>query len=194
MATNYNIPSQTTDSITLGQCILYGQSYTTPTAAGVTPYNNGTDFGTIDEVTLEVTRTLLSCKQGTPQRTTIKHCIEEVGTLNVKGWEWNIENMYRALGAGTTAITGSSERYDFGGTISVANLQLEVFHRTPTGATISLDIWKCSGNGALTYPFNPSDYNKFDYSFDLWNGTSDWLGTTLSAGSQLYRYRRLNAS
>lgn len=185
----YNVPSTDTTVIDLGQCIVKGDLYRTPTAAGVTPEK---DFGVVEEVSLEITRQLLSCYQGTPKRLIAQHCIQEDGVLKVKGWQWDIDAMKYALGAGTTTIVGTAEQFDFGGLMSLAQLQLMLQHTTPTGATLYIDMWKACGNGSLIYSFNPSDYNKFDYTFNLWHGESDWVGGTLTAGQNIYRYRRDN--
>jgi len=187
--TDYNTPTVNTDDVTLGQCIIYCDPYRTPTAAGVTPT---TDVGSIDEVTVSVARELLTMNQGTPQVMQIQYVIGETGTVKIKGWEWNFNNFYKVLSAGSTSTSGREDYYDFGGEMDVHPMQIRLMHQMPTGATIYLDFWKCTGAGTLDFAFNPKDFNKFDYSFNLWRGVSNWIGETLAVGARLFRYTKVN--
>ena len=182
-----NVPTYDTEDITLGQCKVFIDNYSTPSASGVTP---STDMGAIDEATVSISRDLLDLKQGVPQLLIQQWAIGEVGTLNVKGWEWNQENFYKVFAAGSTSNSGSDLYYDFGGDIAVRTVQIRLEHITPVGATIWLDFWKCSGNGALDFMFNPTDFNKFDYTFNLWRGAANWIAGSLT-GSRLFKYSRI---
>ena len=187
--TDYNTPVYKTEDITLGQCIVYIDPYRTPSAAGVTP---STGVGAIDECTVSVQREYLDFIQGTPQNLIEQYCIGEKGQLKIKGWEWNFNNFYKVMASGSTSASGSEEYYDFGGEISVQKVQIRLEHRTPAGATIYLDFWKASGSGKLDFPFNPKDFNKFDYEYNLWRGTANWINTTLAAGEYLFKYTKVN--
>lgn len=187
---DHNIPSYDCDDITLGQCLVYMQKYTAPSALGVTP---SIDVGAVDEVKATINRELLDLKQGTPRLLIQQWAVEEVGSLELKGWEWNIENMYKVLAAGSTNISSETETYDFGGDYLVQPVQIRLFHRTPTGATIFLDFWRASGDGSIEFQFNPTDFNKFDYKFNLWRGLSNWVAGSLAVGTRLFRYTRINA-
>ena len=186
---DYNIPGYDVDSITLGQCIILMDPYRTPSALGITP---STDVGAIDEATISINRELLDLKQGTPQLLIQQWAIGESGQLTLKGWEWNIENFYKVFAAGSTGINGSEETFEFGGDYMVQPVQIRLQHMTPTGATIFLDFWRCTGSGSLEFQFNPADFNKFDYTFNLWRGLSNWTDDTLTVGTRLFKYTRIN--
>ena len=187
--TDYNIPDYDVDSITLGQCIVYIDPYRAPTALGITPT---TDVGAIDEATISISRELLDLKQGTPQLLLQQWAIGEAGQLTLKGWEWNINNFYKVFAAGSTSSLGDIETFEFGGDYNVQPVQVRLQHLTPNGATIYLDFWRCTGAGTLEFQFNPTGFNKFDYTFNLWRGLSNWTAGVLAVGTRLFKYTRIN--
>jgi hypothetical protein len=188
---DYNLPNYDVDSITLGQCIVYMDPYRAPTLSGVTP---STDVGAIDEATISISRELLDLKQGTPQLLVQQWAVGETGQLKLKGWEWNINNFYKVFAAGATSVSGHEESFLFGGDYTVQPVQVRLQHKTPNGATIFLDFWRCTGSGSLEFQFNPKDFNKFDYTFNLWRGLTNWTNEALAVGTRLFRYTRINPS
>lgn len=108
----------------------------------------------------------LRCYQ--PKNLLAPDCLLFSNKLTLKGWEWNISNFYKVYATGTTSVTGDKEVMEFGGDYTVRPVQIRLQHLTPTGATIYLDFWRCTGSGSLEFQFNLSDFNKFDYTFDLW--------------------------
>jgi hypothetical protein len=186
---DYNIPNYDVDSITLGQCVVYMDSYRAPTPEGVTPR---TDVGAIDEATISINREFLDLKQGTPQILVQQWAIGETGKLSFKGWEWNVNNFSKVFAAGTTSGVNDTETFELGGDYIVKPVQIRLMHMTPTGATIYLDFWRCTGSGSLEFHFNPTDFNKFDYDFNLWRGLSNWTADTLAVGTRLFKYTRIN--
>ena len=186
--TDNNIPSYDVDEVTLGQCIVYMDLYTAPTSAGVTP---STDVGAVDEVSFTASRELLDLWQGTPQTLIQQWAVKETGVLTLKGWQWDYQQMYNILADGTTAYTSPTESLDFGGGYTVQPVQIRLMHQCPTGATIYLDFWRASGAGELTFNFNPSDFNKFDYNFNIWKGVSNWTAGSLTRGIRMFKYTRV---
>lgn len=185
-----NVPSVTSDNVTLGQCVVYLDNYRSPSAAGVTP---STDIGAVDEVSMKITRTFLELKQGVPQLLIDQWCIDEIGEMTLKGWEWDKENWYKVLAAGATSTGLNSESYyDFGGDYTVGDVQIRIFHQMPSGATIYLDLWKASGNGELSFMFNPTDFNKIDYTFKIMRASADWVGSTLTQGQRMFKYTKID--
>jgi hypothetical protein len=174
----------------MGQCIAYIDSYAAPISGGVTPT---TDVGAVDNAVVSINRDLLTLEQGTPLLTIEQWSIRDAGTLTLNGWEWNQENFYKVLGAGTTStggLGGTEIIYDFGSDFQVNPLQIRLEHVMPSGATINMDFWRVGPPGALDFNFNKEDFNKFDYTFNLWRGLADWTATDLGAGTRVFRYRR----
>lgn len=176
-----NITDYDLDDITLGQCAILIQNYTAPSGAGVTPT---VEIGGVDECTVELNRELLEFRQGTPQLDIELYNIYDSGMLRVKGWEWNVANMYKAYGAGATTGT-TTETFDFGGDYTVQKLQVRVVHEFPSGATLWVDLWRIAPTGNLAFNFNPRDFNKFDYEFKILRGAAGWINESLTRGTRL---------
>ena len=92
----FNVPSYDTARFTFGPGILYMG------APGTTPL---IDIGAVrGDAELNIERTLLEMKQGTPQTRVKAYAVEEKVTLKVTGVEWDLDNLSYALGAGVTSV------------------------------------------------------------------------------------------
>ena len=137
---DFNVPIYQSDKVTLGQCIVYMNLYTDPQPEGSTP---STDIGAIDELTLTVNRELLNFEQGTPRMICDQFASRDAAQLTFKGWEWNYNTQYNALGAGIT-LADVNETLRYGGKIQTDKVQIMLEHQAPDGATTPL-----SGEGPV---------------------------------------------
>lgn len=182
----YNVPVYDTDRISFGPGILYMG------APGTTPL---VDVGAIKEGgEFSVERKSLQVKQGSPKTLIAEYVQEEEVKIKVSGIEWNLDNLAYILGAGTTAgIGGVTETFEFGGAMTKNNRALRFVHRTPSGATIDIHIFKGQGAGKIAIPFNDADPHEFPYEFTALEGTTDFTGQALAAGKKLFKIIRTKA-
>jgi len=176
-----NVPSGTTNNISFGPATIFlGASGTTPTV----------DVGYIDNDT-GVEIVLMNKKrditQGNPKVKLYTFSQEQGVTVKLTGIEWNNTNFAYALGAGTTAISGSEKSFTFGGDPIAKTCALQIQHYMPvTGHTMMYYCWKAVSDGDLTMALT-HDEHKFPYSFALQRASTDWAGNTLTYDKQLLK-------
>src|SRR5262245_41469480 len=102
-----NVPAYDTSRISFGPGILYlGPVGSTPTI----------DVGAVKgDFSLEIKRTPLEVKQGSPQSLIIEYVVDEAVTFKGTGIEWNLDRLADILGAGVTTISGPVTSIAFGG-------------------------------------------------------------------------------
>lgn len=183
-ARDYNVPAGDPTEITFGQCVIYGNPYQTPTAAGITP---STSLGFIEECKVSLTRKPLDLMQGVPRNLLYRWAIAESGKMTWKGFQWNRDYMYMQAGNGATS--GSTD-IAIGGSTTWNASQFVVQHAFQDGSKVaSLDIYRAFSAGTLEFNFNPEDFNKFDYEFDLAMGFAGWCAESLLPGLRVVNYR-----
>ena len=96
-------------------------------------------------------------------------------------------------------LVGGTDILTFGGELSFAEVALRLTHSTPKGATITVDVYKAQGTGAIEMTFGddvhnfPMEFNAM-VPFDPCTKTVvDWSGNTLLPGAQLFRITIVNA-
>ncbi len=179
-----NVPGYTTNNISLGPGVLYIGP------AGATP---SLDVGAIAEDGMEftVTREYLEVFQGSPRQRIIQFVTDEGYELVVNSIEWNLMNLYYALGAGVTSSSASQDIFSFGGDPATANVAVKVTHTLPTGQTMSFYLWRCQPSGEWQLSMKQNEIQQFPFSFAGLISTMAWDGVTaLGSGSQLFRIIR----
>jgi hypothetical protein len=178
-----NIPSYTVNNISLGPGILYiGLAGTTPTI----------DAGAISEDGMEfnVTREFLEVFQGQPRTLITTFPISETVELTIQGIEWDLMQLPMALGCGVTTFSSTLETFSFGGDTANDRVAVIVQHAMPSGNTVSIYLWTAEPLGEWTMSMAPDTLHTFPYSFRAVVSTTDWGGTALPVGQQLFRIVR----
>ncbi len=175
----YNVPSYTTNNISIGPGILF------LAAAGTTPT---VDVGAVRSGELTITREKLDVDQGFPAQPIVSYAVGEDVTLTINAIEWDFTHLAQALGSGV--VTGSTQ-FDFGGDPNFSEVALKYQHRMAAGSTIVIDIWKANGSGEITTTFG-DDVQEFPYSFMALNSDTDWASNTLGDTTSMFQIRRTN--
>lgn len=180
----YNIPSYDETRMSIGPGILYLAAY----SSGVSPAS-ANDIGAVQDSTLRIARTKLDVFQGSPRTKVTAFAQQEEVTLECMGIEWNFQTMARALGAGTaTAMNVAQPSFEFGDTVTFSNVSVWFRHQMPGGSYMHCYIWKANGSGEMEVTFGEgNDLHQFPYSFSALEESTDWAGTTLTAGKKLYK-------
>lgn len=178
-----NVPSYTVNNISLGPGILY---------LGLTGSTPSQDAGAISEDGMEfnVTREFLEVFQGQPRQLITTFPISESAELTISGIEWNLMKLPLALGAGVTTWSSTKETFSFGGDPGVDEVALIVQHAMPSGNTVSIYFWRAQPSGEWNMSMAPDTLHTFPYSFKALVATTDWGGTALPVGQQLFRVVR----
>lgn len=179
----FNVPTVTTNDISFGPAVLYLG------VAGTTPL---TDVGAISEdgVTIEVTSEKRYISQGNPKVPVYSFSQTQGAMLKVTGIQWDFDNFARALGAGTTTVSGSAETFSWGGDPIVTQCALHVQHyMAVTGNTMNVYVWKATSESGLSLPFG-QDEHAFEYSYTALRTATDWGGGTLAPRVQLLKIDR----
>ena len=178
----YNVPSYDASRFTFGPGILYMGP------AGSTP---AIDVGAVKgDASLEIERTLLELKQGTPHSTVAQFCVEESIMLKLTGVEWNLNNLSYNLGAGVTSLSGANEILEFGGDMAMNNRAWRYVHIAPDGSTIDIHLFSAQGNGKLTINMKEKDFHEFAYEFEALEGSVDFTNTALAAKKKKFKIIR----
>lgn len=179
----FNVPTVTTNDISFGPAVLYlGVAGATPT----------TDVGSITEdgVSIEITSEKRYISQGNPKIPVYNFSQTQGAKVTVTGIEWNFDNFARAMGAGTTSVSGSAETFSFGGDPIVTECALHIQHyMAVTGNTMNVYVWKASSDMGLTLPLG-QDEHQFEYSYTALRSATDWNGNTLAPRVQLIKLSR----
>ena len=177
----YNVPSYTTEKLSFGPGVVYIG------AAGETPV---TDIGAVDEgMSLTHSVELLDILQGNPRQLIESLRLSESVAFAFSGFEWNIDNLPELLGAGQ--VTGTDE-FGYGGDLRSIHCSLKCVHQMPPaagatlGGTVIIEIWdsRAARDMAITFGM---DLHNFPVTFNAINTTTDWGGSALAEGVQLYR-------
>jgi len=167
-----NVPIVTKENFSFGPGVLYAGS-----DCGLCPT---VDIGAVRSgAELVVTREKIVVEQGSPYQLIAQYVLRETVVFTITGIEWNIENLQRALGAGTIAIppttsgaAATDKRFRFGGAMGVCSLSLCFRHHTAEGDEVWVKLWCAQGNGEITVTFG-DDIHEFPYGFTAVQGTQD---------------------
>ena len=145
-----------------------------------------TDVGAVRSgMNFAITRDLVDINQGNPATLVKSFVTTESGVLTLTGLQWDFANFAKALGISDP----SGDTMDLGGALTMRELAIKVVHYTPAGTTYELRIWRARGGGNLTFNFT-DDPHEFEYTFNAILATTDWAGSALSAGAQLFQLVR----
>lgn len=179
---SYNVPSYDSTRFTFGPGILYMG------APGATP---SIDIGAVKgDASLDIERTLLEVKQGTPHSTVAQYAVEESIVLKVTGIEWNLNNLAYCMGAGITSVSGANEVLEFGGDMGMNNRALRYVHIAPDGSTIDMHIFKAQGNGKLNISMKEKDFHEFAFEFEALEGSVDFTNAALASNKKKFKIIR----
>jgi hypothetical protein len=191
-----NIPAYDTQNFSFGPGVLF--------LAGMTV--NSPELFSDDELvdvggvrsgsTFAVTRTRLEVNQGSPITLTTQFVTQESAILTVNGIEWKLSQIDKALGAGVvvgTDAAGSTTTLGFGGDLNVKEVGVKFQHVMPSGATLTLRLWRAQGQGEITLTFG-DDIHEIPYSFATLQANDTWQdvdgvtnSATLGTSEQLFK-------
>jgi hypothetical protein len=180
IAMAFNVPTYHTDRLSFGPGVIFiGTAGATPT----------TDIGAVDEgMTLTHGVELLDVRQGNPGRLIKSFRTSDSVTFAFSGFEWNLDNLPKLLGAGHT----SGDEFGYGGDLSITEVSLKLVHQMPpksgaaVGSTVIIEIWKARANGDLTMTFG-ADLHSFPVTFSALHSTQNWWLEDLDSGHEYYR-------
>lgn len=178
-----NMPTVTRDDISFGPARLFLG------AAGATPT---VDVGAIGEdgVSVEFAADVKDITQGNPKLVEFSFAQSQSVMVKVTSIEWNFDNLVHALGAGNTTVTGTYEKFGFGGEPCIEDVALHVQHQMcRTGDTLNIYVWRAQGEGNVTLPFT-QDEHQFAYSWKALRSATDWAGNSLPSDEQLIQIFR----
>jgi hypothetical protein len=116
-------------------------------------------------------------------------------------WESTASEAILAASIATSEATAAIEGTDvltFGGDLSFTEVAIQLTHSTPKGATITIDIYKAQGNGAVEMTFGDDVHNfPMEFAamvpFDPCTKTVlDWSGAALAPGKQMFKITIVN--
>lgn len=137
---------------------------------------------------LAITRSVLEVRQGSSQALVKQYVTQEAVQLTVRGIEWNIEHLLKALGTGITSTEGGYTVLGFGSDINMAEVAVMFKHTLPTGKLLYIDLWKASPAGEITITFG-DDLHEFPYVFKALDCATEWDGSAISDSRRLMRMR-----
>lgn len=178
-----NIPAFTTDNISLGPGIVFiGPVGATPTV----------DVGAIQEDGIEftVTRELLEVFQGSPKSRIANFVTGETVEMTAQTLEWNLLNLPFAMGTGVTTSSATIDTYAFGSDPDLDEVALRIQHALPSGHTVLIDIWRAQPIGEWTMTLAQDELQQFPFGFRALVATTEWDGSALPVGEQLFRITR----
>lgn len=150
------------------------------------------DVGAISEDGMEftVSREFIEVYQGQP-RTLIKTFpSQEVVEVTCNGIEWNLFNLPLALGSGVTTTSATQDTFAFGADPANDEVAVHIQHALPSGNTVSIYIWRAQPSGEWSMSLSQDTIHTFPYSFKALQATTEWDGSTLPVGEQLFRIVR----
>ena len=110
-----------------------------------TPINN---TGFVDEAVIELSYKPVDLYDMFPKSI---FC-NTIGTLELKQWEWNFDEFIQIYGC----QDGLPDNY----LTKLTQIRL-------INEQYIVDVWRCRGEGDLEFYFNPTDFNKFDYKYNI---------------------------
>jgi hypothetical protein len=166
-----NLPNFDVQRLSIGPAVIYfGAAGTTPT----------TDLGAVRGADLKIAIETTKFLVGMPAVPSWYRFKAAEITLTVKGLEWNLNKIRRAIG-GYYLETTQGNLYTetlYGNFEFVDPLSLRLVHATPYGSTIIVDIFQALPGGADQYSFG---YNVHEIPY-VWHAVSttyDWAGNAL---------------
>lgn len=178
-----NLPTGSIDQVSIGPGVLYlGPAGSTPNI----------DVGYVSgDITIMFERKRTDIRQGSPQIIVDAFANEENVSIEFPGIQWNLEAMLRVLGDGATSVSNGEQVLKFGGSNGFTKMAARFVHQTPAGGTVTVDVWKCIGEGTISLKLSPTDPHEVPLKLNaIYPGTTDWGGASLSNGQQLVRVAR----
>ena len=179
----YNKPAGTIGNVTIGPGILYlGVAGATPTI----------DVGYVTgDATLKFDRQKLEIRQGSPQTLIAQFAKQEDYTLEVKGIEWNLNALMRALGDGATSVSGASDIFKVGAGPAMTGIALQYVHKMSDGGTLTLNMWKVLPDGTVESSINAEKPHELKLKFiGMDPGSTDWGSGALTDGQKMLSLTR----
>jgi hypothetical protein len=181
MAFNYSTAGNAR-RITLGTGVLQMRTFDgiTPSSADLVGFSRGAQ--------LSITRQKVEVEQGVPKGLIKQLVVKEDVNFSFTGIEWDLLRVQDGLGTGVLTGSGNDVTLGFGGDMALEELALTFIHQTPTGGTITLDIWRAQGTGEIQITFG-DEVHEFPYNFKALVQTTSWGGETLNPKATLFRLR-----
>lgn len=166
--------------MSFGPAVVYlGASGTTPTA----------DVGSIGEdgVEIELASTIFDVMQGNPSNVVQRFISEQNAFMRFSSIEWNVNQIAYTLGTGSTTISGSSEKVQFGGDPCPTNVAIYLQHRKACVAhTVYVRFWTASPEtGSFSVKFTKDAVQAHAHAFKAIRSTTNWAGSSLATNAQL---------
>jgi hypothetical protein len=165
-----NVPSGQKKNLSFGPGILL---VTTDILA--TP---NVDIGYVNGSSFQINTQKLEVKQGSPKTLVATFGLETEVSLQVEGIEWNLANLRYVLGSGS--LSASNSVLSFGGVTDFVELACLFRHKTPTGGTVEIRLWRTQGEGTINLQFN-DNLQAFPFNFKALEADQQWGGGTLSS-------------
>lgn len=175
-----NTGTVTTSKMSFGPAVVYLG------AAGTTPLS---DVGSIgdDGVELELTSDIFDVLQGNPSNVVQRFISAQNAMMRFTSIEWNVNQIAWTLGTGSTTISASSEKVQFGGDPCPTNVALYLQHRKACVAhTVFVRFWTASPEtGGFSVKFTRDAVQSHQHSFKAIRSTTNWAGASLATNAQL---------
>ena len=179
-----NKPSGDAAQISMGPGIIFlGPVGATPSVDG------GHVTG---DAALSVIRERTDIRAGSPQNLIEALASQEDVSIEFTGIEWDMDALAKALGDGTTAVSGADETLKVGGAPDFNKYALRFQHIMADGGTLTADMWKVIPAGEVAIALNLDSPHEMPMKFDaMYPGATDWGAAALSAGEELVKLSRI---
>ena len=166
-----NLPQYDVQRLSIGPGVIYFG------AAGVTPT---VDFGAIHGADLKVTIEMTKFLVGMPAVPSWYRFKSVEVALTIKGLEWNLYKIKQAIGGWYLSQTqGNLYTETLYGNFEFADpLSIRIVHATPSGATLTVDIYQAMPGGADQFSFQ-QNLHEMPYTFHAVSSQYDWGGNAL---------------
>lgn len=166
-----NLPQFDTTRFSIGPAVIYIG------AAGVLPV---TDFGAITSTEIKFnveTNKFVSGAPAVPHWYTFKS--GEV-TITIRGIEWDLYKLQKAVGGYyVTSTVGGYTTQTLYGTFEVVDaMSMRIVHLTPTGSTVTLDVFSAIPGSGSEIKFGDKVHD-FPFTFHPVAVTNDFTGNAL---------------
>lgn len=180
---SYNKPSGNTSQITIGPGIIrVGPTGATPTF----------DVGHVSgEMTLLFKRERVDIRAGSPQALIEALSSQEDVSVEFTGVEWDMDVLLRAIGDGSSSVSGASEIFKMGGRSKFDKYAVQFEHRMSDGGTLTVDIFKAVSAGEVECSIVIDEPHKLSMKFDAMESSTDWAGAALADGANLVKVTRI---
>lgn len=152
-----NLPQFNTTRFSIGPAVIYMG------AAGVLPV---TDFGAINSTEIKFNVENNKFLAGSPAVPHWYHFKTGDVSITVRGLEWDLYKLQKAIGGYyTTSTVGSYTTQTLYGTFEVVDaLSLKIVHNTPSGSTITLEVYSALPGGGSEIKFGDKVHD-FPFTF-----------------------------